>query len=446
MRTVRLGGGAGFGGDRIDPAVDLARQGQLDYLVFECLAERTIALHQQERLLNSERGYSPGLERRLGAVLEPCLEQGTIIITNMGAANPLAAASRVVELLKRQGMHGVRVAAVTGDDVLPLLAGLEATVLETGETLSGYRSRLISANAYLGAEALVTALQHCAQIIVTGRVADPSLFLAPLVHEFGWSWEDYDRLGRGSIVGHLLECGGQVSGGYFADYPLKPVPKLWELGFPLAEVGEDGNAVITKLPGTGGMVTAATCAEQLLYEIHDPGAYITPDVVVDLSEVELAAVGPDRVLVSGGRGRMRPEQLKVSLGYRDSFVGEGEIGYAGPGAEARAALAAEIVKRRLQHLGAIFQDLRFDRVGVDSLHGTGLAQRAAVPYEVRLRAVGRAVDWETAALIGEEVEALWTNGPAGGGGARRSVREVIGIVSILLPRQMVQPQVVMLTS
>lgn len=446
MNKIRLGCGAGYGGDRIDPARQLVTEGDIDYLVFECLAERTIALHQQEKLADPARGYSPWLERRLDEVLLPAWERGVRIITNMGAANPLAAAERVAALARRRGLPGLKVAAVLGDDVLDRLLSRDRTVMETGEPLASYASRLVSANAYLGAQPLVEALQQGAQVIVTGRVADPALFLAPMVYEFGWSWDDYPRLGQGSVIGHLLECAGQVTGGYFADPGYKEVPRLWGLGFPIAEVDPSGEAVITKPPGSGGVVSLATCKEQLLYEIHDPAAYLTPDVVVDITGVTMRQVGADRVLVQGGSGRERPPELKVSVGYRDSFIGEGEIGYAGPGALERAALAAEIVKRRLVRTTPGLLETRYDLIGVDSLFGIRPAGTTAAPHEVRLRVAGRAPTREIASRVGEEVEALWTNGPAGGGGATKGVREVIGIVSTLIPREEVQPQVVIIES
>src|SRR5262249_5547424 len=238
----------------------------------------TIAIAQQVRMRDPERGYDPRLAERMDAVLPICARKGIRVITNMGAANPLAGAAVVKEIARRHELSGLVIAAITGDDILSALAGGEYTLLETGEPVASLGDRLISANAYLGVSPLLEALGRGADVIITGRVADPALFLAPLVHEFGWDREDWDRLGQGTVVGHLLECAGQVTGGYFADVSRKRVPDLARLGFPLAEVGEDGVAVITKVPGTGGMVSPATCKEQLLYEIHDPGAYITPDV------------------------------------------------------------------------------------------------------------------------------------------------------------------------
>ena len=295
MKVVRIGGGAGFSGDRIEPAVDLARDGELDYLVFECLAERTIALAQLARARDPQSGYDPLLRERFEAILPACRDHGVTIITNMGAANPPAAAAVVADLARRMGHGGLSIATVTGDDQLELVAGGQFTIAETGEPVATLRDRLVSANAYLGAEPLVEALAGGADVVITGRAADPSLFVAPLAYEFGWAMDAWHELGRGTLVGHLLECAGQVTGGYFADPGLKDVDDLSRLGFPIAEIPQQGAVVITKLPGTGGAVTPATCKEQLLYEIHDPAAYMTPDAVADFSRVRITELARDRV-------------------------------------------------------------------------------------------------------------------------------------------------------
>ena len=439
MKTIRIGSGAGYSGDRIEPAAELAERGDIRYLAFECLAERTIAIAQQARLKDPSQGYDPLLAERMEAVLPICARKGVKIVTNMGAANPLAGAAVIREVAQRHGLRGLRIAAVTGDDVLPVISRGEYTLEETGEPVSALGDRLVSANAYLGIPPLLEALAHDADIIITGRVADPALFLAPLVHEFGWGLEDWDRLGQGTVVGHLLECAGQVTGGYFADLDRKRVPDLAELGFPLAEVGEDGAAVITKVPGSGGMVCAATCKEQLLYEIHDPRAYLTPDVTADFSWVTLTETGPDRVRVEGGAGRARPEFLKVSVGCRDGFVGEGQISYAGSDATERGRLALEIVARRLELTGAALREVRYDLIGVDAIHGTRLSQASTRPCEVRARVAARAKTLRDAVRVGNEVEALYTNGPAAGGGVAKSSREVIAMFSTFVSRNLAAP-------
>ena len=443
MKTVRIGAGAGYSGDRIDPAIELAEKGSLSYLVFECLAERTIALAQKARLLDPSAGYDPLLEERMEAVLPLCAKQRIRIISNMGAANPNAAAEKTREIARRLGLRGLRIAAVSGDDVLEILRESK-TRIETPEGPLPPAEKWISANAYLGVAPLLEALQSGADVILTGRVADPALFLAPLIHEFGWQLDDWQILGQGTVVGHLLECAGQLTGGYFADPGYKNVPNLAHLGFPIAEVSADGTAILTKVEGSGGLINRATCTEQLLYEIQDPSAYFTPDVIADFSHASFEELGPNCVRVQGATGRPRPATLKVSIGYHDGFIGEGQISYAGPNALRRAELARSILEERLTHF--CFSELRFDFIGLNSIHGPQLSQRAPVPYEIRLRAAGRADSLATASRIPREVEALYTNGPAGGGGASGATREIIAILSALIPRDSVTHQLRILES
>ena len=300
---------------------------------------------------------------------------------------------------------------------------------------------MISANAYLGAGPIVEALASGADVVITGRVSDPALFLAPLMHEFGWASDDWDRLGKGTVVGHLLECAGQITGGYFVDPGYKDAPNLARLGFPLAEVNEDGSAVIGKLSDTGGTVNLKTCKEQLLYEVHDPARYYQPDVVADFSNVRLEQAGPDRVAVSGGTGHARTDTLKVSIGYFDSYVGEGQFSYAGPGALARARLALQIVAERLKLTAVATTELRLEVIGIDSLHRGPLVGSGPEPEEARIRVIGRTDSLKDAIRIGNEVETLWLNGPAGGGGAWKSARQVIAVVSTLFPRSDVKTSV-----
>lgn len=434
---IRIGSGAGYSGDRIEPALALAEKGRLDYIAFECLAERTIALAQQRKQRDPNSGYDPLLETRMRACLPVCRRNGVRIITNMGAANPLAAMEKTAAIAEELGLKGLKIAAISGDDVLEKLEGREFPILETGGSLSDIRDRIISANAYLGAAPIVTALTAGAEVVITGRVADPALFLAPLIHEFGWSMDQYDLLGKGTVLGHLLECAGQVCGGYFADPGVKEVPDPANLGFPIAEVDREGDFVITKLPDAGGLVTPATCKEQLLYEIHNPAEYLTPDVIADLTGVKFRETAKDRVAVSGGSGRAKTGLLKVSVGFRDGYIGEGQISYGGPGAVARGQLALDIVKQRLADTGVRAEELRFDLMGVNSLYGNTLDE--GKPAEVRLRVAGRTASRSEAVRIGNEVESLYTNGPAGGGGALKSVSEVIAIHSILIDATEVEP-------
>jgi len=437
MTTVQIGAGAGYSGDRIDPAVELARRADISYLVFECLAERTIALAQLSRKNNLSPGYDPLLDERMKAVLPICHQKKIKIISNMGAANPMAAAAQTVAIARQLGLNGIRVAGVVGDDVLGVIE--KFPLEDNGSALSIPPEQIISANAYVGAEPIVEALAGGADVVITGRTADPSLFLAPLIHEFRWLSNDCKTLGQGTLIGHLLECAGQLTGGYFADPGYKDVPNLANLGFPYAEVSEHGGAVITKIEGTGGMITKATCKEQILYEIQDPAAYVTPDVVADFSEVVVEEVGKNRVCVSGAGGRTRPDTLKVSVACRNGYLGEGQISYAGPGALARARLARDILSERLNH--HVLSELRFDLIGLNSIHGEKLSPMNGEPYEVRLRAIARAEDRCSADRVPREVEALYTNGPAGGGGVASSTRENIAIYAALIPRDLVHCQI-----
>jgi hypothetical protein len=448
MKTLRIGSGAGYSGDRIEPAVELAEHGDLDYLVFECLAERTIALAQQARLADPEAGFDPLLTERMRRVL-PFVGRGRDgkqrrlrIITNMGAANPLSAAREIRRIAAELGLHGLKVAAVTGDDVLDALRADPAQRLDNGATPQSLGDRLISANAYLGADGIIDALRADADVVITGRVADPSLFLAPQMFEFGWAADDWSLLGRGTLIGHLLECAGQITGGYFADPGFKDVPDLARLGFPLADIDAEGRAVISKVAGSGGRIDTATCTEQMIYEVHDPKAYLTPDVTADFSGVAFTAVAANEVRADGADGRKRPDTLKVSVGYLDGWIGEGQISYGGPGALARAQLARDVVLERLTLMNVMYEDIRAELIGVDALHGAELGRRvSAEPWEVRLRVAARCVDKSDAVRIGNEVETLYTNGPYGGGGATKGVRQVVAVASLLLPRSAVNVQI-----
>ena len=443
MRTIRIGSGAGYSGDRIEPAVELAEKGRIRYLGFECLAERTIALAQGEKLRDPEAGFDPLLVARMEAVLPACRANGVRVVTNMGAANPMGAARAVAGVARRLGLAGLRVAAVTGDDMLDVVRKQPGqALLERPGTVADLGDVVISANAYLGVDGIVQALRGGADVVITGRVGDPALFLAPLIHEFGWAMDDWDRLGRGTVVGHLLECAGQITGGYSADPGYKDVPGLARLGFPIAEVAEDGSAVITKVEGSGGQVSLVSCKEQLLYELLDPASYLQPDVTADFTAVRFVQAGPDRVAVSGGRGRARPDTLKVSIGYRDSYVGEGQISYAGPGAAARGRLALEIVRERLALTGVRTSETRFELIGMDAVRPAGVpGNPAPESAEVRLRVAGRTESMSEAVRIGNEVETLYTNGPAGGGGAWKSARQVVAVVSTLVPQAAAHPNV-----
>lgn len=432
---LRIGCAAGFSGDRTDaagPVVDaLIAGGGPAVLIFETLAERTLALAQLARRTDPDGGYEPLLDDILRPVLARCVAANLRIVSNFGAANPAGAARRIAALATELGVRMPRIAVVEGDDLSgpaqrPLIAGVADGLA------------VVSANAYLGAEAIADALLAGAEIVVCGRVSDPSLAVGPALAHFGWQRDDWDRLARATMAGHLLECGAQVSGGYYADPGVKDVPGMAHLGYPIAEIDADGHCTITKPPGTGGRIDAHTVKEQLLYEVHDPAAYLTPDVVADISEAEVTELGPDRVRLSGVRGHPRPASLKVNVCHETGWLAEGEISYAGVRAEARARLAVDVLRERLAGAGP----LRADLIGVTSVFGDDAGRWLAEQppgdaRDVRLRVALKHTDRRQAERLLREVTALYCCGPAGGGGVRTALRPRLGTVSCLVPREAV---------
>ena len=443
-KTVRIGAGASYAGDRVEPATELAAHGRLDYLVYETLAERTIALANLTRMQDPARGYNEMLEDRLRAALPHCRRYGTRVITSMGAANPLGALAKTAEIVRDLRLGPMRIGAVLGDDVLEYCRHNAATlpIMETGLPLATLEGEIVSANAYLGADNIVEALRRGADIVITGRVADCSLFLAPMIHEFGWGMNNWDLLGQGQVCADMVECGANVSGGFFADPGYKEVPDLGNLGYPFLDMSADGSGVVGKIDGTGGIINRAICIEQMLYEIHDPANYITPDVVVDFSGVRLQEIGPDKVRITGGRGRARPELLKVSVGIREGWIGEAELTYAGLGCVNRARLAEQVVRERLRICGVNLEELRVDYIGLNSLHGAASLPTLHEPYEVRLRFAGRAKLKRDAARLAGEVETLVGKGPCASSLPRTTLREVLAIYSVLIPRSAVEVRIV----
>ncbi len=435
--VFRIGTGAGFAADRLDPAVDLARRGNLDVMVLECLGERTVAFAHRDRMADPRRGYNAHLDRRMRALLPACRAAGTILITNMGAANPRAAAERTREIARELGIKGLKIACVEGDDVSGCVPLTQRFMDEPG-TLSDVGRPIVGMNAYVGADAIVPALDAGADVIIGGRLADPSMYLAPLMHHYGWDAADMPRAGAGTLVGHLMECGMQVTGGYFADPGVKDVPRLAQCGYPIAEVAADGSAIITKLPEAGGCVTEATVKEQLLYEVHDPAAYLTPDVTADFSQVRLSTPATDRVHVSGATGRARPDKLKVTVGFDAGFLAEAGVSYAGPGAAARGRLAGDIVRERLARTQSNSSAMRIDLIGCNSLFATAGAS-AADAEDVRLHVALRTTIRDEAELMLWEVESLLCCGPAGGGGFRGTITPAVMTKSLLIAREAVKP-------
>ncbi|MEW6256415.1 MAG: acyclic terpene utilization AtuA family protein [Pseudomonadota bacterium] len=446
--VVRIGSGAGFAGDRTDAALPvvaaLARQDGPRFLMFETLAERTLALCQLARHADPAKGYSPALEKLLAPVLGACLASGIRIIGNFGAANPQAAAERIAALAREMG-HAPRIGIVTGSDLDPALPVSALATREVGGSLLAGRTQITSADAYIGASPIAQALDLGADIVVTGRVADPALALGPLLHVFRWSLEDWDLLAAGTLAGHLLECGAQVCGGYFADPGAKDVPDLAEVGYPIAEIHRDGTVIVTKPAETGGRVDRFTVIEQMLYEIHDPAAYLTPDVVMDLMQARVEEMGPDRVRVTGIKGKPRPDTLKATVCFESGYLAEAEISYAGPNAAARARLAADVVRTRLaRRAPGLF--VRVDAIGIASVFNdtAGATLESLFPDargdDVRLRFSAQSADKALLDLLLDEVEGLYCAGPAGGGGVRRHLTARLSSASCLVERSFTAPR------
>jgi acyclic terpene utilization AtuA family protein len=443
--VIRIGAGSAWWGDRIEPAALNATEGNLDYLSFETMAEATVSAAQvRKRRDPAFPGYDTYLDDRMQAVLPACLEHGTKIITNQGWINPEGAAERIVHWLRQFGARGVKVAAISGSLITDRVLELTDTILENGRPTSTLTPELVSAEVYLGAEPIVDALKHGASIVVSGRVADPSIFMAPMMYEFGWDPLDHQRLGRGNGIGHLLECGAQVTGGYFADPGFKDVPEPWNLAFPIAEVQADGNAVITKVAGTGGVVNLQTIKEQMFYEVHDPANYITPDVVVDFTTAQLEQAGADRVRVAGISGKPRTPTLKVSIGCTEGFIGEDMFFYAGPGALRRAQLAKRILEERFKIVGLQAEELRIDFLGVNAIHGAMSPANQPEPYEIAVRVAARCKTREEAFKVGREVDGMAVSGVAMTGKRvphQDRTREIIGVWSSLVAREKIKPTV-----
>lgn len=446
---ILIGCAAGFAGDRFDTGLPLvaaiAASGRPGYLMYETLGERTLALAQQRRRTGAP-GYLPDLDGFVSPVLAPCLDAGIPIVGNFGAADPMGGARRVAELCRAQG-RTARIAAVLGDDLLETLdADAVCALVDDAERIAP--SALVAANVYLGASGIAQALAAGADVVVTGRVADPSLAVGPLLHAFGWAPDDWDRLAAGTMAGHLLECGAQVTGGYFMDPGAKDVPDPADLGYPLAELDADGGVVITKPVGTGGCVTPRTVREQLLYEIHDPHAYLTPDVVLDIADVGLEELGPDRIRLAGSRGHPRPATLKATVCHDGGWLGEGEISYAGPNAEARGRLAIDILRTRIGRIGGL--RTHFDLIGRSSVFndrgGRHLARSApaAPAVDVRVRAAVSGPERSAVGAAVREVEGLYIAGPAGGGGVRTGVTPLLASASAYVPRDLVRERVAFL--
>lgn len=417
MRTVRLGAGSAYWGDLLEPAVKLAHSDRVDYLCFDHLAELTLSILQRQRAKDPSRGYIPDVVPWMEAILPAARERGIRLVTNAGGANPRAGAERVVEVARRHGLTGTRVAVVTGDDVHDTMLRLHADGarfpnLDTGEEDIGrILDRVVAANAYIGAEGIVEGLQRDAHVVITGRASDNALYVGPLMHEFGWTYDDPERIGAAVTIGHLLECAALATGSVSNLWA--EAGATWDIGFPIAEVEESGEAEFTKLDGTGGLVTEMTLKEQLVYEISDPRAYLMPDGTADFTGPVFRQVGPDRVRATGMTGRPRPDTLKVCVGFDDGWIGEGVAMFSWPDALPKARKGAEIVRRRLDALGVRPREIVFEELGVNALHGPTAPAPTHDLNEVGLRVAAHCDTREEAEAVRREILHLWTLGGVG---------------------------------
>src|SRR5579859_4113887 len=433
MKSVRIAGGLGFYGDSWRPIKASIERGNVQYVASDHLAELTLAILQKDRQRDPNLGYTRDLVPMLAELLPLAIPKGVRFVLNAGGLNPMAAREALLGALKKFGLK-LKVAVVLGDAVHERLdelqaAGVSLAHMDTREDIAAIRERLVFASAYLGARPLVEALDAGADIVLTGRVADAALFLAPMVHELGWRWDEWDKLAQGMVVGHLLECSGQATGGNFGG-DWRSIPDLAHIGYPIAEVWENGEALISKAPGTGGCVSFDTLREQLLYEVHDPAHYLTPDVDVDMTTLHMEEIGPDMVRVTGATGRPAPATLKIVAGYEDGVMGQAILGYAWPDALAKAQLAAEIVQEQMRKAGLKAEETLIEYLGYNSIHGP-LADPTHVDdlNEVYLRIAIRCADKRDAEKLGRLLTPLGLSGPPfiGGAGGITPARGLLGI-------------------
>ncbi len=447
MNTIRIGNGCGFWGDNLDAPVLLAEHGRLDYLTLEYLAELTMSILALQKQRDPQAGFAGDfldVLERLAPILGA--QPGLKVITNAGGMNPLACAARARAVLDKAGLADRKIATVSGDDLLPsldqlLAGGRPLANLDTGQPLARVRDRVVSANAYLGARPIAEALRQGAAVVVTGRVADASLTLGPAAHEFGWAWDDWDRLAGGTVAGHLIECGAQVTGGLWCNW--REAPDLACVGYPVAEVAADGSFHITKPPATGGAVNEETVAEQLLYEVGDPAAYLTPDVVADFTSVSLSRAGPDTVRVQGARGRPATDTYKVSIAYRDGFTASGTLVVFGPDAADKARRCGAMILDRLGRAGVVPEHHSVECLGAGAVV-PGVVPATGAPPEVVLRVAVRDSRRAVVERFTKEFAPLVTSGPPGVTGyttGRPPVREVFAYWPALLDKSAVAAEV-----
>jgi len=452
--TVRIASGQGFWGDWLEAPVRQVEGGPIDYLMMDYLAEVTMSILQKQKSRNPAMGYARDVVPLLERILPKVVQRGIRVTTNAGGVNPEACAAAIVEVARSHGLAGrLKIGVVTGDDILPRLdellgKGIALTHMDTGRPLSDVRAAVLSANAYLGAWPVVEALAQGAQVVVTGRVTDTGLTLAPLIHSFGWRADDWDLMAAGTIAGHIIECGAQCSGGnYLAGWP--SVPSLEDVGYPIVEAAADGTFAVTKHAGTGGAVTVASVSEQLVYEMGDPREYITPDCVADFTSIRLEQAGRDSVRVTGIRGRPATDLLKVSIAYAAGFKAVGTLVYAWPDALAKAREADRVLRARLDRLGLRFDEVLTEFVGFNATHGPLAGEPSPDLPEVQLRFGVRGDRREAVERFTRELAPLILNGPpsvTGFAGGRPKVEEIVAYWPALVPKREIHPVVKVVTA
>ena len=443
---VLIGNGQGFWGDSIDAPVKLMHDGPIHYVTLDYLAEVTMSIMQRQKQRNPSRGYATDFVHLMKETLSAIVEKDIKVIASAGGVNPEACREAVFEVARELGLTGLKIGIVEGDDILATLpelmqSGAEFNHLENGEPLSLVQDKVLSANVYISSLPIAEALEQGAQVIITGRATDPGLVLAPLVHEFGWRADDWDRLAAGTIAGHILECGAQATGGNFSRW--WEVPNYAQIGYPIVEAYSDGTFIVTKHPGTGGMVTIDTVSEQIVYEMGDPKNYISPDVCVDFTTIELEEVGKDRVKVSGIKGMPSTDSYKVSLSYLNGYKASGTLTISGPQAYEKAQKCAEIVWQRLKDAGFTLDDTNSEYLGLNSCH----AEINPIPEQVNevvLRLSARDVNPDKITRFGKEIAPLITNGPpgvTGFAGGRPKPQEIVAYWPALIDKSLVETSV-----
>ncbi len=445
---IRIASGQGFWGDLLTAPKMQVTKGPVDYLVMDYLAEVTMSIMQKQKKRDPSLGYAKDLVPLIADILPDCIDRNVKIITNGGGVNPQACAEAILASARELGIKGLKIGVVTGDDILERMdefrsQGIEFRNMETGEDVGVIADKISSANVYFGAFPIVDALQQGADIVITGRTTDTGLTLAPMIYEYGWKEGDWDKLAAGTIAGHIMECGGQATGGNFsADW--KSVPELENIGFPITEVYADGSIVITKHEGTGGLVTQQTVKEQLLYEIGDPGNYITPETIADFTTVQLSDDGPDRVKMTGVKGKPCTDTYKVSMSYADGYTAVSTLTYTWPDAFEKAKAADTILRKRLENLGLKFEEIRTEFVGVNACHGHLVSMPDHI-NEVVLRFGVRGKDFKMVERFGKEIAPLILTGPpsvTGFAGGRPKPSEVIAFWPALMPKNAVTPNII----